>query len=162
MPSKTETIINSFNTFFEDNETYTRKELLEFAKKTYDENCKKSKKVVDENVEKKPLNAYQLFMKEQRIILNKRENERTDGEKISSQDLMREIAGMWKQQKARLETKVGFLDEIKEDTKEETKELKKELKKEAKKEETNELKISDDEEHKEAKVIPKKKNVGKK
>ena len=99
MPSNTEKIMNSFNTFFEENQNYSRKELLEFAKKAYDDNYKKSKKVVDENAVKKPLNAYQLFMKEQRIILNKRENERTDGEKKKSTELMKEIAEMWKNKK---------------------------------------------------------------
>lgn len=137
MPSNTDTIINSFNTFFESNMNYTRKELLEFAKKTYDENYKKVKKEKKDDVEKKPLNAYQLFMKEQRIILNKRENERTDGEKMKSQDLMKEIAGMWKLQKARLEKKEGFVEEVKIEDKE--------------------LKISDDEEDNEAKVVVEKK-----
>ena len=99
MPSNTEKIMTSFNTFFEENENYSRKELLEFAKKAYDDNYKKTKKIVDENAEKKPLNAYQLFMKEQRVILNKRENERTDGEKKKSTELMKEIAEMWKLQK---------------------------------------------------------------
>jgi hypothetical protein len=96
MPSNTDKIMSSFNTFFEENQNYSRKELLEFAKKAYDDNYKKSKKVVDENAEKKPLNSYQLFMKEQRVILNKRENERTDGEKKKSTELMKEIAEMWK------------------------------------------------------------------
>ncbi len=105
MPSNKDKIISSFNTFFEGNETYTRKELLEFAKKTYDENYKKTKKVVDENAVKKPLNSYQLFMKEQRAILNKRENERTDGEKKKSTELMKEIAEMWKNQKNNIEKK---------------------------------------------------------
>ena len=99
MPSNTDKIMSSFNKFFEENQNYSRKELLEFAKKAYDDNYKKSKKVVDENAEKKPLNSYQLFMKEQRVILNKRENERTDGEKKKSTELMKEIAEMWKLQK---------------------------------------------------------------
>lgn len=105
MPSNTEKIINSFDKFFEENQNYSRKELLEFAKKAYDDNYKKSKKVVDENAVKKPLNAYQLFMKEQRIILNKRENERTDGEKKKSTELMKEIAEMWSNNKIRIEKK---------------------------------------------------------
>lgn len=100
-------IIKSFNNFFEENETYSKKELLEFAKKTYDENSKDLKKKVskknDEGKEKKPLNAYQTFMKEQRAILNKRESEKGEGEeKISSKDLMREIATMWNERKTAL------------------------------------------------------------
>ena len=105
MPSNTDKIMSSFNTFFEENQNCSRKELLEFAKKAYDDNYKKSKKVIDENAEKKPLNAYQLYMKEQRVILNKRENERTDGEKKKSTELMKEIAEMWKIQKCRIENK---------------------------------------------------------
>ena len=33
MPSNTEKIMNSFNTFFEEHQNYSKKELLEFAKK---------------------------------------------------------------------------------------------------------------------------------
>jgi hypothetical protein len=105
MLSNSDKIMSSLNKFFEDNENYSRKELLEYAKKAYDDNYKKSKKVVDENAEKKPLNSYQLYMKEQRVILNKRENERTDGEKKKSTELMKEIAEMWKVQKTRIEKK---------------------------------------------------------
>jgi len=75
-------IISALEKYFEENENYTRKELLEYSKKIYDENYKKK------------LNAYQLFMKEQRVILNNRE-----GEKKKSTELMKEIAELWKQQK---------------------------------------------------------------
>jgi hypothetical protein len=138
MTSNTTKIMNGFNTFFESNETYTRKELLEFAKKNYDDNYKKTKKVVDENAIKKPLNAYQLFMKEQRIILNKRESERTDGEKKKSTELMKEIAEMWKIHKANNEIKKDIKE--KEDEEENVEENKKEIKKDSKnkKEEENE------------------------
>jgi hypothetical protein len=139
MPNNTEKILNSFNTFFEENENYSRKELLEFSKKVYDDNCKKTKKVVDENAEKKPLNAYQLFMKEQRVILNKRENERTDGEKKKSTELMKEIAEMWKNQKIRIEKKEMFKEDNKPNKKE--------------------LNISNDDEDQEAKIISNKKEL---
>jgi hypothetical protein len=131
MTSNTTKIMNGFNTFFESNETYTRKELLEFAKKNYDDNYKKTKKVVDENAIKKPLNAYQLFMKEQRVILNKRESERTDGEKKKSTELMKEIAEMWKIHKANNEIKKDIKE--KEDEEENVEENKKDIKKENKK-----------------------------
>jgi hypothetical protein len=104
MSSNKDKILECFNKFFESNEIYTKKELLEFAKKSYDENYKKSKKVIDENAIKKPLNAYQLFMKEQRVILNKRENEKLLGEeKKKSTELLKEIAELWKVQKIRIE-----------------------------------------------------------
>jgi hypothetical protein len=115
-------IVKSFNNFFEENETYSKKELLEFAKKTYDENSKelkkKSSKKNDEEKEKKPLNAYQLFMKEQRAILNKRESEKGEGEeKLNSKDLMREIASMWNERKTALppivkKPKEMFVEEV--------------------------------------------------
>jgi len=147
MTSNTTKIMNGFNTFFESNETYTRKELLEFAKKNYDDNYKKTKKVVDENAIKKPLNAYQLFMKEQRIILNKRESERTDGEKKKSTELMKEIAEMWKIHKANNENKKEEIKKDikeKEDEEENVEENKKEIKKDSKK---NNKKEDDEEEN---------------
>ena len=94
MLSDNDKIITSFNNFFDENEKYTRKELLEFANKIYDENFNKIKK---------PLNAYQLFMKEQRAILNIRENEKIDGIKKKSTELLKEIAEMWKQRKNLIE-----------------------------------------------------------
>ena len=143
MPIKnSEKIIEDLSSFFEKNETYTRKEFLEYAKEVYDNNFKKTKKVVDENAEKKPLNAYQLFMKEQRVILKKRENEKNDGsEKMKSTEIFKEIAGMWKLQKSRIEAKPdeNKLEKIDEEPKEEEK-----------------LKISNDEEQNEAKLIEKK------
>jgi hypothetical protein len=143
MISNTTKIMNGFNTFFESNETYTRKELLEFAKKNYDDNYKKTKKVVDENAIKKPLNAYQLFMKEQRIILNKRESERTDGEKKKSTELMKEIAEMWKIHKANNEIKKDIKE--KEDEEENVEENKKEIKKDSKKNKKEEENEEEDE-----------------
>ncbi len=115
-------IIKSFENFFNENETYSKKDLLEFAKKTYDENSKDLKKKVskknNEEKEKKPLNSYQIFMKEQRAILNKRESEKDEGEeKISSKDLMREIANMWNEKKTTLpplshKPKEMFVEEV--------------------------------------------------
>ena len=162
MPSNTEKIMNTFNTFFEENENYSRKELLEFAKKAYDDNYKKTKKIVDENAEKKPLNAYQLFMKEQRVILNKRENERTDGEKKKSTELMKEIAEMWKLQKNRIEKKGD--NKPNEDDKLKERELKsfikmKEMFKEDNKPKENKLKISNEDDDQEAKIISNKKEL---
>ncbi len=88
-------VISSFNKFFEENEKFTNKEFLEFTKK-----------VVHENSIKKPLTPYQLFMKRQRVILNKRENEKLEGEeKKKSTELMKEIAEMWNIQKTRKEKK---------------------------------------------------------
>ena len=162
MPSNTEKIMNSFNTFFEENSNYSRKELLEFAKKAYDDNYKKTKKIVDENAEKKPLNAYQLFMKEQSVILNKRENERTDGEKKKSTELMKEIAEMWKLQKNRIEKKGD--NKPNEDDKLKERELKsfikmKEMFKEDNKPKEKKLKISNEDDDQEAKIISNKKEL---
>lgn len=145
MPIKnSEKIIEDLSAFFDKNETYTRKEFLEYAKEVYDNNFKKTKKVVDENAEKKPLNAYQQFMKEQRIIISKRENEKSDGsDKKKPTEIFKEIAELWKLQKSRVELKVEDkkLDKVDEEPKEE-----------------NKLMISNDEEHNEAKVVKKKSN----
>ncbi len=57
---------------------------------------------VDDGEEKpeKKLNAYQLFMKEQMPILQKRENDKTGGEaKKKPRELMSEISEMWKTKK---------------------------------------------------------------
>jgi len=48
----------------------------------------------------KKLNAYQIFMKEQMPLLQKRENEKGEGEtKKKPKELMSEISEMWKMQK---------------------------------------------------------------
>ena len=57
---------------------------------------------VDDGEEKpeKKLNAYQLFMKEQMPILQKRENDKAEGEaKKKPRELMSEISEMWKTKK---------------------------------------------------------------
>jgi hypothetical protein len=147
-------LVSAFNKYFEENETFARKDLLEFAKKAYDENYKKTKKN-DENAIKKPLNEYQLFMKEQRIILNKRESEKEEGEKKKSTELMKEIAEMWKihkegkKKEGEVEKDEKKEDEVKNDEKKEDKvkkdekkedEVKKDKKKEGKKKEDDESK----------------------
>lgn len=48
----------------------------------------------------KKLNAYQIFMKEQMPLLQKRENEKAEGEiKKKPKELMSEISEMWKMKK---------------------------------------------------------------
>ena len=60
--------------------------------------------------EKKPLNAYQLFVKEQMPILTEREkNKGDDEEKLSRKELMTEISRLWKEHKE--ETKTSKKDE---------------------------------------------------
>ena len=60
---------------------------------------KKAAKEDEEKPEKK-LNAYQVFMKEQMPILQKRENEKGEGEqKKKPRELMTEISEMWKLKK---------------------------------------------------------------
>jgi hypothetical protein len=66
---------------------------------------KSGKKIpsVDEDGEEKPakkLNAYQVFMKEQMPLLQKRENDKPEGEpKLKPRELMTEISEMWKAKK---------------------------------------------------------------
>lgn len=73
-----------------------------------DEGEKKGKKgkkggkivIVDEDKPEKKLNAYQIFMKEQMPLLQKRENEKEDGEpKKKPRELMSEISELWKTKK---------------------------------------------------------------
>jgi hypothetical protein len=60
--------------------------------------------------EKKSLNAYQLFVKEQMPILTEREkNKGEDEEKLSRKELMTEISRLWKEHKE--ETKTSKKDE---------------------------------------------------
>ncbi len=62
---------------------------------------KKTAKADDgEEKPEKKLNAYQLFMKEQMPILQKRENDKAEGEaKKKPRELMSEISEMWKAKK---------------------------------------------------------------
>lgn len=64
---------------------------------------KGGKKAAKEEGEEKPekkLNAYQVFMKEQMPILQKRENDKGEGEqKKKPRELMTEISEMWKLKK---------------------------------------------------------------
>jgi len=58
---------------------------------------------VDDDGEEKPakkLNAYQVFMKEQMPLLQKRENDKPEGQaKLKPRELMTEISEMWKAKK---------------------------------------------------------------
>jgi organic radical activating enzyme len=80
------------------------KESLKTGKKEVEKVIKKGNKGgfkggVVEKPEKK-LNAYQAFMKEQMPLLQKRENEKEDGEaKKKPRELMSEISEMWKMKK---------------------------------------------------------------
>ena len=80
--STNDAILNAIKSFLDNNESFTKKEFLDTMKTIYDNNnkkFKKSKKSNDEK-EKKPLNAYQEFMKEQRPIINARENSKSEDE----------------------------------------------------------------------------------
>ena len=108
-------IINVLNKFFEDNsDGYTRKDLITCIKNAYDNSNtskkRRNKKKDEEIKEKKPLNAYQLFVKEQMTILKNTE------EINNHKELMKKISELWKK------------------SKEVEKEIKKEVEKEIKKE----------------------------
>ena len=108
-------IINELNKFFEDNsDGYTRKDLITCIKNAYDNSNiskkRRNKKKDGEIKEKKPLNAYQLFVKEQMTILKNTE------EINNHKELMKKISELWKK------------------SKEVEKEIKKEVEKEIKKE----------------------------
>ena len=146
--STNDAILNAIKSFLDNNESFTKKEFLDTMKTIYDNNnkkFKKSKKSNDEK-EKKPLNAYQEFMKEQRPIINARENSKSDDEvKLNTREIMKEIAEKWKLEKEKiLNDAKEFLksdDEEEEKSKKEVKEEEEKPKKEKSKKEVKEEEI---------------------
>jgi hypothetical protein len=85
-------ILSELDVFFKNHEKgYTKKEIIDFIKTTYD-NAKEVKT-------KKPLNAYQIFVKEQKAILN------SQSDKKSNKELMTYIRELWKEKKEPKEMK---------------------------------------------------------
>jgi len=128
-------IINELNKFFEDNsDGYTRKDLITCIKNAYDNSNtsrkRRNKKKDGEIKEKKPLNAYQLFVKEQMTILKNTE------EINNHKELMKKISELWKKSKeVEKEIKKEVEKEIKKEIEKEVeKEVEKEIEKEVEKE----------------------------
>ena len=115
--------------FLEENENFTKKDLLAVVSSCFDENIKKqSKKLkmkkekidvekkpkkenkklklekeVEPAKEKKPLTAYQQFAKITLKTLKEREDAKPEGEvKLKQTDLMKELGVLWKQEKDNL------------------------------------------------------------
>lgn len=97
-------LIETLTNFIKDNETFNKKELLNVIRTNFN------------NKEKKPLNAYQLFMKEQYPILSQKDD------KKNSKEIMADISKLWKLKK---EGKEEIKEEVKEEVKEKPKEVKK-------------------------------------
>lgn len=90
------------------------------GKKSAAKKTKEPKKKIDG--EKRPLNAYQLFVKEQMPLLTEREkNKGEDEEKLGRKDLMKEISELWKQHKEEIARKQSVLNE--DDNEEEAEEV---------------------------------------
>ena len=156
--STNDAILNAIKSFLDNNEGFTKKEFLDTMKTIYDNNNKKSKKSKKSNdeKEKKPLNAYQEFMKEQRPIINARENSKSEDEvKLNTREIMKEIAEKWKLKKE------GILNDTKEFLKsdEEEEKPKKEVNNE---EEKSKKEVKKEEEEKPKKEVKKTKKTMKK
>ncbi len=115
--------------FLEENESFTKKDLLAIVGSCYDANMKKTAKKLkmkkekdDDEVkpkkgnkklkvakeeepekEKKPLTAYQQFAKITLKTLKEREDAKPEGEvKLKQTDLMKELGLLWKKEKDNL------------------------------------------------------------
>jgi len=131
LSSTNQSILDAIKNYLENNETYTKKEFVDIIKVIYDNNAKNKKKPrktkEDDGEEKvkKPLNDYQIFMKEQRAIINERESNKE--EKMNTREIMKEIAEKWQLKKK------GLLEDAKEFLKSDEEGEKKEEKKEQEK-----------------------------
>lgn len=129
--STSQSILDAIKNYFEKNETYTKKEFIDIIKVIYDNNAKnkkKSRKTKEdgEEKEKKPLNDYQIFMKEQRAIINVRESDKDINERLNTREIMKEIAEKWQlKKKGLLEDTKEFLKSNEEEEKEINEEEKK-------------------------------------
>jgi len=100
-----ELLFTNIEKFLEENENYTKKDLLSVVSKSFDEGkklvAKKLKvKNVKEEKEKKPLTAYQVFVKTTLKTLKEREDAKAEGEdKLKQKDLMKEVGELWKASK---------------------------------------------------------------
>ena len=99
-------IVKDINAFFVNNDKYTKRDfetaLSVAGKNAYDKVKGKGKGKKDgEEKPKKELSDYQIFMKEQMVLLKAREDAKEEGEeKVKPKDLMKEIGELWKQKKS--------------------------------------------------------------
>jgi phage I-like protein len=98
-----ELLLNEIKQFFEENESFTKKDLVSFVSKSFDSHKlaatrKKSVKEDDEKPKREPT-AYQLFVKANLHELKAREDAKGEGEeKLKQTELIKEVAKMWKEQ----------------------------------------------------------------
>ncbi len=98
-------MLNEIKQFFEENESFTKKDLVSFVSKSFDSHKvtapkKKSVKEDDEKSKREPT-AYQLFVKANLLKLKAREDAKGEGEeKLKQPERMKEVAKMWKEQQA--------------------------------------------------------------
>ncbi len=104
-----ECLLNDFKQFLEINSSFSKKDLISFIGKSFDNHKtviprKKLLKLGKngEEKQKKPPNAYQLFMKEHIPELKARENAKGEGEeKLNNKDLFKEVARLWNEKKVK-------------------------------------------------------------
>ena len=105
-------LISSITTYVNENATINKKDLLKVIRTVF-----------DEKKEKKPLNGYQLYMKEKYPILLEKAKEKGE---VNSKEIMIQIGRLWKEKKEGKEEEVV---EVKENPKKDAKEKKVKAKK---------------------------------
>ncbi len=103
-----ELLLSDIKQFFEENESFTKKDLVSFVSKSFDshktaaprkKSVKQGKKEEGDEKPKRPPTAYQLFVKATLPELKAREDAKGEGEeKLKQTELIKEVAKMWKEQ----------------------------------------------------------------
>jgi hypothetical protein len=102
-----EDLVKSFNKFIEENKSLNKRDLLKIINDVYNNNNK-------ENKEKKPLNSYQIFLKENYAIIQEQEKLKGD---VKPGQIMAMVGKLWKEKKEGKEIiKINEITEEKEDT----------------------------------------------
>ncbi len=97
-------ILNDIKQFFEENKSFTKKDLVSFVSKSFDSHKKSVKLNKKDEADDKPKReptAYQLFVKSTLPSLKAREDAKNEGEeKLKQTELIKEVAKMWKEQQS--------------------------------------------------------------
>lgn len=101
-----ENLVKSFNKFIEENKSLNKRDLLKIINDVY--NNKEVK-------EKKPLNSYQIFLKENYAIIQEQEKLKGD---VKPGQIMAMVGKLWKEKKEGKEIKkiTEITEEVEEDT----------------------------------------------
>jgi len=101
-----ENLVKFFNKFIEEDKNLNKKDLLKLINDVYNNN--------KEVKEKKPLNSYQIFLKENYAIIQEQEKLKGD---VKPGQIMAMVGKLWKEKKEGKEVKkINEITEEKEDT----------------------------------------------